>query len=172
MKKGIIMATAIFYASSTGNTEEIAKKIAKELGAIEIFDIAQIQVEKIKEFDKLIFGTATWGEGELEDEWEDVIDEFSKIDLSGKTVALFGLGDQESYSDTYLDAMGIMYEKVLKMGAQIIGSLDIDGDFEFDSSRAVVNDKFVGLALDEDNQEELSDKRIKIWINQIKSQIL
>ncbi len=166
------MATAIFYASSTGNTEDIAKKIAKELKGIEIFDIADTPVEKIKEFDKLILGTATWGEGELEDEWEDVMDEFGKIDLSGKTVALFGLGDQESYGDTYLDAMGIMYEKVLEMGAHVIGSLDIDSDFDFDNSRAVVNDKFVGLAIDEDNQEELSDKRIKIWINQIKNQIL
>jgi flavodoxin I len=166
------MATAIFYASSTGNTEDIAKKIAEELGGVEIFDITDTQVKKINEFDKLIFGTATWGEGELEDEWEDVMDEFSKIDLSGKTVALFGLGDQESYSDTYLDAMGIMYEKVLKMGANVIGSLDVDDDFDFDSSKAVVNDKFVGLALDEDNQSELSEKRIKTWISQIKSQIL
>ncbi len=166
------MATAIFYASSTGNTENIAKKIAKELGGIEIFDIADTEIEKIKEYDKLIFGTATWGEGELEDEWEDVMDEFEKLNLSGKIVALFGLGDQESYADTYLDAMGIMCEKVLKMGAHVIGSLDIDNDFYFDSSRAVVNDKFVGLAIDEDNQEELSDQRVKIWTNQIKSQIL
>ncbi|NOX15106.1 MAG: flavodoxin [Epsilonproteobacteria bacterium] len=166
------MATAIFYASDSGNTENIAKKIAKELGNVEIFDIGTTSIEKIKEYDKLIFGISTWGEGDLQGDWEDNIDEFSKIDLSGKTVALFGLGDEDSYGDTFVDAMGILHEKVLTMGATIVGAFDIDSDYDYENSIAVVDDKFVGLALDEDNQEELSDKRISLWTSQIKDQIL
>lgn len=166
------MATAIFYASDAGNTEDIAKRIAKELGDIEIFDIGSTSIEKVKEYDKLIFGVSTWGEGDLQSDWEDIIDDFSKIDLKGKTVAIFGLGDQDGYGDTFVDGMGILYEKILAMGAQVIGAFDIDSDYDYESSTAIVDDKFVGLALDEDNQDELSDKRISLWVSQIKNQIL
>ncbi len=166
------MSTAIFYTSDSGNTENIAEKIAKELGNIEIFNIRTTPIEKIKEYDKSILGTATWGDGDLPDDWDDKIDEFSKIDLSGKTVALFGLGDQNSYGETFVDAMGMLYETILAMGAKIIGAFDIDSDYDYENSAAIIDDKFVGLALDEDNQEELSDKRISIWVSQIKDQIL
>ncbi|MCK5294065.1 MAG: flavodoxin domain-containing protein, partial [Arcobacteraceae bacterium] len=84
------MATAIFYASSTGNTANVAQTISKELGDIETFDIADCGVNTINEYDKLIFGISTWGEGELQDDWEEIIDDFSDIDFSNKTVALFG----------------------------------------------------------------------------------
>ena len=166
------MATAIFYASDAGNTEDIAKRIAKELGDIEIFDIDTTSIEKIKDYDKLIFGVSTWGEGDLQSNWEEILDDFSKIDLSGKTVALFGLGDQDGYDDTFVDAMGILYEQSLKMGAKVIGAFDIDSNYNYESSTAEVDGKFVGLALDEDNQEELSEKRISLWVSQIKDQIL
>jgi flavodoxin I len=172
LKKGAIMATAIFYASDTGHTEDVAKIIAKRLGDIEVFDITSTSIKKIQEYDKLIFGISTWGEGDLQADWEDLIDEFDKIDLNGKTVALFGLGDQDSYGDTFVNAMGTLYKKILAMGAKVIGEFNIDSDYDYESSTAVINGKFVGLALDEDNQEELSDKRITLWVNQIKDQIL
>lgn len=166
------MATAIFYASDTGHTEDVAKKIAEKLDNIEVIDISSTSIKKIEEYDKLIFGVSTWGDGDLQDDWDGIIDEFSKIDLSDKTVALFGLGDQEGYDDTYVNAMGTLYETVLAMGAKVIGQFDIDSDYDYESSTAVVDGKFVGLALDEDNQEEFTDKRIDLWISQIKDQIL
>lgn len=166
------MATAIFYASDTGHTEDVANEIAKKLGDIEVFDISSTSIGKIEEYDKLIFGISTWGEGDLQSDWEDLIDDFKKIDLNGKTVALFGLGDQDGYEDTYVDAMGTLHEIVVEMGAKVIGEFDVDGEYYFESSIAVNNDKFVGLALDEDNQEELSEQRITLWIDSIKDQIL
>lgn len=165
------MATAIFYASSTGNTEEVAKKIADNLNGIEIFDIADINVDKIDQYDKLVLGISTWGEGELQDDWEDIIENFSQKDFSGKTVSFFGLGDQDGYADNFLDAMGIVYEKVIQNNGVVIGSWDCDG-YDFEESKAVVDGKFVGLAIDEDNQDELSDERITQWCDQIKDDIL
>lgn len=53
------MASAIFYASSTGNTEIIAKQIAKTLSINNIYDISNINIEKINEYDQLIFGAST-----------------------------------------------------------------------------------------------------------------
>ncbi len=165
------MSTAIFYATSTGNTKEMAKLISKELNDIEIYDISFSGVEKINEFDKVIIGCSTWGEGELQDDLEDVWDEFSSLDFSNKTVALFGLGDQESYGEEYVNAMGIVYEKVLENGANIIGSWSTDG-YDFEASNAIENDNFVGLALDEDNQSELSEQRVATWCEIIREEIL
>ena len=165
------MATAIFFASSTGNSEEIANKISAELNNIEIFDLAGTKIEKINEYDKLILGGSTWGDGELNDDWEDVWENFCKLDLANKTIALFGLGDQESYSDEFCSAMGIIYEQIVKSGAKIVGFTSTEGYYH-DGSKAQINDKFVGLVIDEDNQSDLTDERIKIWVNEIKESIL
>lgn len=166
------MATAIFYASNTGNTAEIATKISNQLENIEVFDIADSGIDKMLEFDKIILGTPTWGEGELSDDWLELWDDFSELNFSGKTIALFGLGDQDGYADFYLDAMGIIYEKVIEQDGNIIGSWEIDEDYYHEASLALKDDKFVGLALDEDNQDELTDERIEKWCEQIKPDIL
>ncbi|PKN14971.1 MAG: flavodoxin [Deltaproteobacteria bacterium HGW-Deltaproteobacteria-24] len=166
------MATAIFYASSTGNTEIIAKQIAKTLGINNIYDISNINIEKINDYDKLIFGASTWGDGDLQDDWDDAWNEFCKLDFSGKTVALFGLGDQESYSDNYVDAMGTIYEQVAQNGAKVVGFTSSDG-YEHEESKAQqANGDFVGLALDEDNQSDLTHDRIALWCNQIKDELV
>jgi flavodoxin I len=165
------MATAIFYATSTGNTEEIAQKISDELGGIDTFDLSSCDISKMNDYDKIILGGSTWGDGELNDDWEDAWSNFESIDLSSKTVALFGLGDQESYSDEFCSAMGIIYEYVNSTGAKIVGFTSSDEYFH-DESKAQIDDKFVGLVIDEDNQSDLTDSRIKTWIDDIKSDIL
>ena len=166
------MATAIFYASSTGNTSDIAKDIAKILGNVETFDIASSGVEKIKEYDKIILGSSTWGEGDLQDDWEELWDDFSEIDFSGKIVALFGLGDQDGYPDNYVDAMGLIYEKVIENGAKVVGLWDVTDEYFHDESHAIKDGSFVGLALDDDNQNELTQERVTAWCEQIRSEIL
>ena len=165
------MATAIFYASSTGNTSDVADQISEYLGGIETFDIASDGVDKMNEFDKLIIGASTWGEGELQDDWDDAWDEFADLSFEGKTVALFGLGDQEDYSEVFVDAMGIIHDKVKENGAKIIGSWSTDG-YDFDESKAIQNGEFVGLVLDEDNQFDLTKERVEKWCEQIKGDIV
>ena len=165
------MATAIFFASSTGNSGDVAHKIASKLGNIEVFDLSGTKIDKINNYDKVILGGSTWGDGELNDDWEDVWGDFCKLDLSNKTIALFGLGDQESYSDEFCSAMGIIYEQIAKSGAKIIGFTSVDGYYH-DSSKAQIDDKFVGLAIDEDNQSDLTDERINKWTNEIRENIL
>ncbi len=165
------MATAIFFASSTGNSEEIANKIASKLGDIEVFDLAGTKIDKINNYDKLILGGSTWGDGELNDDWEDAWGDFCKLDLSNKTVALFGLGDQESYSDEFCSAMGIIYEQLQSNNVKVVGFTSTDGYYH-DGSKAQIDGNFVGLVIDEDNQSDLTDERIENWVNEIKSEIL
>lgn len=166
------MATAIFYASNTGNTEDGAKKIAKELDIKDIFDIASGNILLMKNYDRLIIGSSTWGEGDLQDDWEESWEQFQAIDFEGKIVALFGYGDQEQYSDNFVDAMGKIYEVIIKSGGKVIGNWNTN-EYDFDESKAILdNETFVGLALDEDNQAELTDERIKMWCNQIRDEIV
>lgn len=161
--------TGIIFGSSMGNTEEAANLIASNLGIDNVLNIADTDAKTINSFDKLIIGSSTWGSGDLQDDW-DVFD-FDSLDVSGKTVALFGLGDSSSYSDTYCDAMGIIYDKLVQKGANIIGQVSADG-YSFDESRSVKDGKFVGLALDADNESDQTEERIKKWTESIKSQIL
>lgn len=165
------MATAIFFASSTGNSAEIADKISKKLGDIEVFDLAGTSIDKMEEYDKLILGGSTWGDGELNDDWEDVWNDFSNINLSGKTVALFGLGDQESYDDEFCSALGTIYEQVESSGANIIGFTSVEG-YTHSNSKAQIKNEFVGLVIDEDNQDDLTEERISNWVEKIKDDIL
>ena len=166
------MATALFYASSTGNTADVAQEIASKLGNIPCIDIGDDGITSINEYDKVILGTPTWGEGELPDDWLDVWDEFTQIDFSNKTVALFGLGDQDGYGDYFLDGMGLIYEVLVKNNVKVIGEWGISDEYYHEDSMAVQGEKFVGLALDEDNQEELTPSRIELWCQEIKGDIL
>ena len=165
------MATAIFFASTTGNSEEIANKISTALDGVKVFDLAGTKIEEMNNYNKLILGGSTWGDGELNDDWEDAWIDFCKLDLSNKTIALFGLGDQESYSYEFCSAMGIIYEQIVKSKAKIVGFTPIKGYFH-DESKAQINDKFIGFAIDEDNQDDLTDERISNWTNEIRKDIL
>lgn len=133
--------------------------------------MAGIQIDKINNYDNLILGGSTWGDGELNDDWEDKWADFCKLDLSGKTIALFGLGDQESYSDEFSSALGIIYEQVINAGAKVVGFTSTQGYYH-DGSKAQIDDKFVGLIIDEDNQSNLTEERIENWVKEIKSDIL
>ena len=116
--------------------------------------------------DNLILGTSTWGAGELQDDWYDGIKVLQSADLSGKTIALFGCGDCESYGDTFVGGIGELYAAVKDSGAKIVGAVSTDG-YTSDDSAAVVDGQFVGLALDDVNEDDKTDGRIDAWIAQI-----
>ena len=151
-----------------GNTEEAAKFIGENLGLEnEVLNVCDADADKISGFDKLILGTSTWGSGDLQDDW-DAFD-FSKLSLSGKTVAFFGMGDSQSYSDEYCNGMAKLYDAIVARGAKAVGAVDTQG-YSFDGSDAVRDGKFVGLALDADNESDKTEARILAWIEQIKPQ--
>lgn len=165
--QGEQMAVAVIYGSAMGNTESAANIIANKLGISDVLNIANIDADKINSYDKLICGTSTWGSGDLQDDWDGF--DFSGLSLSGKVVAVFGMGDSESYSDTYCGGMGKLAQNLKDAGATLVGEVSTDG-YNFEASDAVVDGKFVGLALDNDNQEDQTEARIDAWIAQIKPQ--
>lgn len=160
--------TCIIYGSSTGTCEELASRIAGKLGvdSSDVLEAASISSEQLDGYQNLILGTSTWGAGELQDDWYDGVAVIKKSDLSGKTVAIFGCGDSEGYSDTFCGGMAELYNAAKEAGANVIGSVSTDG-YTFDDSEAVVDGKFVGLALDEVNEDNKTDERIDAWVGEI-----
>ena len=158
-------ATIVVYGSSTGTCEAIAEKIAQKLGceAINVQDLTPAAVESHQ---NLILGTSTWGAGELQDNWYDGLKVLQGANLAGKTIALFGCGDCESYSDTFVGGIGALYNGIKDSGARIVGAVSTDG-YTFDDSEAVVNGQFVGLPLDDVNEDDKTDTRIEAWIAEI-----
>lgn len=157
---------AVVYGSTLGNTEEVAQKIVQNLGLeCDLVNISQTSSQDLNKYDKLIFGASTWNDGELQDDWDSF--DFNGLDLNGKTIAFFGLGDGEGYSDTFCDAIGELYTKFTTLGAKVVGQIDTQG-YTFNESKAVVNGKFVGLIIDNDNESDKTDDRINNWIKLIK----
>ncbi len=164
------MKTIVIYGSTMGNTENAANIIGEKFDGAEVVSVDADALSSIADYDLVILGTSTWGMGELQEDWDMVLDGLGEVDFGGKKVALFGLGDQQSYTDTYLDGMGILYEKVKEAGAEVIGKWPVDG-YDFGESRAVVDGAFVGLALDEDCQSSETDGRIEKWVEELKGQL-
>lgn len=154
----------LFYGTYTGTTGNVAKRIAKELGEenVALHNIST-DGELMKDYDFLIIGTSTWSVGELQEDWNDFMPKLEDMDFEGKTVALFGTGDQVGYPDTFLDGIGMLYETFQYRGAKFVGFWPTTG-YDFTSPLPLFDhDHFLGLAIDEDNQSDLTDERIKEW---------
>ncbi|MFA6746164.1 MAG: flavodoxin [Bacteroides graminisolvens] len=164
---------ALFFGSTTGTCEEIAYKIAKQLNLSksDVYNVTDLSADKVAEYEVLLLGTSTWGDGELQDDWYDGIEVLKGVDLADKTVALFGCGDSESYSDTFCDGIGLLYKDLKASGCTFIGNKVPTDSYEFASSLAVDNGAFVGLAIDDLNQSDLTDARIEDWVNELKREI-
>lgn len=154
------MKKVIFYGSTTGVTENIANKVGEKIGA-EVFPASEIS--KIKDYDFAILATSTWGAGDIQDDWMGPLSELKTYNLNGKKIALIGVGDQESFSTTFVNGLRELYDAVEFTGATLVGQTSIEG-YNYDDTTAIEDGKFLGLVLDETNQSDLTDERIENWI--------
>lgn len=163
-------SVGLFFGSDEGNSERIAYRIQKRFGedVVAVHDIADATQLDFTHYDKIILGIPTWDFGQIQSDWEEFWNDIAEVDFAGKAVAFFGLGDQFGYSDYFLDAMGMLHDSVIQTGPDIIGHWSTEG-YEFTASKAEIPGaaKFVGLALDEDQQEHLSADRLNRWCAQI-----
>jgi flavodoxin I len=161
----------LFYGSDTGFTELVANLIKEEFDTvapdlISLHDIAETPVEKMLDYDYLVIGCPTWNIGQLQDDWDDVYLELDALDLTRKKIAIFGLGDQYGYPDSFCDAIGILGRKFIERGAELVGFTPTDR-FEFTYSQGEEDGKFMGLALDDENESEHTPERVSEWIWQL-----
>ncbi|OVZ87299.1 flavodoxin FldB [Yersinia frederiksenii] len=164
------MKIGLFYGSSTCYTEMVAEKIRDILGEdlVDLHNVKDASPHLMEEYSILILGIPTWDFGELQEDWEAIWPQLTQLNLKGKIVAMYGMGDQFGYSEWFLDALGMLHDHIAPLEVKFIGFWPIDG-FEFTSPKPLSADgkHFVGLALDEVNQYDLSEERIEQWCEQI-----
>jgi len=164
------MEIKIIYGSDTGNTEDVTNMLVNLLDNTEVVTVEDLEPKDWKSHEYYLLGIPTWYDGELQSDWEDYFEEFKTIDFTGKTVAIFGLGDQLGYDEWFCDGVGILAEVILKNGGRVIGYTDKDESYDFDTTpkSIIKDDVFYGLCIDEDNQGELTQERLSKWVEQIK----
>ena len=162
----------LFYGSDTGYTEGVALEIVEIIGKgnIDCHDISKASSEMFTNYNFIIIGLSTWHDGQLQSDWDTFYDEFKGVDFTGKTIALFGLGDQVGYGEYFIDGVGILGEIIFENGGEIVGVWPTDG-YDIEASKAIFQDGwFLGLALDEDNQSHLTMERIQVWLEQVQEE--
>lgn len=171
----------IFFGTDTGRTRLLAKQIARKLGdaADAPVNVGRTSVEDFLAYEALILGSPTLGAGELpglstglsQPSWEEFLPQLADADLSGKRIAIYGLGDQKKYPDEFVDAIGLIHDVLLARGARVIGHWPVEG-YEFTASRAVDGNHFLGLAIDQINQPLLTEARVDAWLAEIRPGLL
>ena len=163
---------AILYGSSAGNSASIANRIKDMFdGRADVFNVESVSVKAVQPYKYLILGASTTGIGDLQDDWEYFLPIFSaEMDFTDKTVAIFGLGDSASFSDSFAESIYIVYDE-LKDKVKIVGEIPDEG-YTYDDSLAVVDGKWLGLALDEDNEYDETEERLKKWVQQLKKEFV
>lgn len=172
----------IFFGTETGTTRLVAKKLHKMFGtdlADKPVNVNRIKPEELLQYDALILGTPSYGVGDipglsagcLERNWEEFLAEFGEPDLSGKRIAMFGLGAQERYAERFASSLIMLFKVFEGLGAEMIGEWPVEG-YTFDHSASVVDGKFVGLVIDQRTQGMHTDDRLKAWVEQVKPQLL
>ncbi len=159
----------IFYGSTTGNTEKVADLIRQAFGNenADVYNVDVTELADIEKYSYLIFGVSTWGVSDLQDDFEDFMEILDQVDFKGKKVALFGLGDQSTYSDSFVDAMGLLFDRLKKKKVNIVGFVSRKG-YSFTASMALVKDQLAGLAIDEEFESHLTGQRVADWVEILK----
>ena len=171
----------IFFGTDTGRTRRVAKLIAQRLGeaAAAPVNINRASAADLAGYRSLILGTPTLGDGELPGldsggqtaSWLEFLPQLEGQDWSGMTVAIFGLGDQDKYPDEFVDAMILLHDAVTACGARVVGECDPAG-YRFKASQAIVDGRFVGLALDQVTQAALTEARVDAWLARIRPELI
>ncbi len=129
------MSIAIYYATVTGNSQEAAESIQSAFAGAgktaSIASIADINVNDLKDVEKVVIVSSTFGDGEPPMDAENFYTELkeSDIDLSHLKYAVFGLGESfyDMFCQTAIDFDAFLAEK----GAtRVLDVEKADGDAE------------------------------------------
>lgn len=161
--------TGLFYSFNTKKTGHVANKIVEEFGKenLDVINVEDIDLDTFMKYDNYILGAPTWFDGELPNYWDEFIPDLEDQDFEGKKFALYGLGDQKGYPENFLDAVGILGRFFEERGGKIIGETSTEG-YTYEHSEAERDGKFMGLAIDFENQSKQTNERVKKWVSELK----
>lgn len=161
----------VFYATTGGKTAAIADEIDFNLRKDEydIINVGEEGINRMADYKNLILITPTYGVGEVQEDWGRVLPEMEKMNLAGKRIAVAGLGNQFAFGESFVGGMRGLYDAAVKAGAEVIGFTSTEG-YKYEESEAVIDNHFVGLALDENNQDDETPERVMEWVAELKKE--
>ncbi len=172
MKKIVLL-----YWGKGGNVERTAHMIYSMFSpeTIDIFDVVSFDVNNIKNYELMILGHSTigaedWQDAKADNEWNAFFRRLEDVGSTNIIAASFGLGDQVLYPDHFVDSLGIYKEEMDNMNIKTIGAWPTEG-YKFTDSDGEKDGMFFGVALDVDNEPELTSQRIKEWTDLLKKEI-
>lgn len=167
----IMQKIGLFYSFNTKNTSKAAKIITEAFGSenIEANNVEDIADEQFNAYTNYIIGVPTWFDGELPNYWDEFVPAMEEMDFTGKKFALYGAGNQKEYPENFVDAIGIMADLLEALGGTIVGYVPNDG-YNFEHSKALRDNVFIGLPLDFEIQPKLVKPRIEKWVEQLKTE--
>ncbi len=167
--------TGIFYGPEKGSVDRVAHMVAKEFGEdnVDLISVKGKDPKLMENYDKIIIGVSTlgmsnWNSEVGENDWDTFSSGLDKVNLQGKDVAVVSLGDQVTYPEHFVDALGWMYDKLKPLGANMVGFVDAEG-YEFEDSEGFRDGKFLGLPVDEDTEPERTEERVSSWVKMLKN---
>ncbi len=169
------MAVGIYFATTTGKTEDIAERLHSMLGSANSpKDLADVSdVSEFSSLDGIICGIPTWNTGADTERsgtaWDSMLEDIGDLNLNGKKVAIFGLGDSSTYTENFCDAMEELHSYFKQAGATMVGYVS-KYDYTFEESKSIIGKSFCGLPLDEDSESDLTDDRLASWAKQLKGE--
>ena len=125
----------LIYGSTTDNTEMLSEHVAagleRGMANVTVKNVTDANVKELTDYDAIVFGCSTWGEGDLQDDFVEFYDAMDGISLDGKKAAVFGPGDKEDYPDSFCTAVDILEETLEKHGAKLVADgFKVDGAVE------------------------------------------
>ena len=160
-------SVTLIYGTTMGSTGEVAELLARELGNVDVRDVSSVTPDDCLAADLLGLGIPTWDDGDLQQDWAAFLPRLDGVDLSGRKVALFGLGNAFSFPGQFANGLGRLYQKIVECGATVIGFWPVDG-YTFQASDAVVDGRFCGLVLDQENDPAKTPDRVRAWAAQVR----
>jgi len=167
--------TALFYSPEGGSVNSVAIKLGALIGKdkIDIIPVKKAEPADISKYNQMILvgstvGADHWDNEIIVDEWTEFFVKIEGISFENKKLAIVGLGNSVLYPSHFADGMAILHEKLSMKNALILGKVD-SKDYDFEDSESLDDEGFFcGLALDEDNESELTSERLEKWISILK----
>ena len=128
------MNIGLFYGSSTCYTEMAAEKIRDIIGPelVTLHNLKDDALTLMEQYDVLILGIPTRDFGEIQEDWEAIWDQLDTLNLDGKIIAMYGMGDQFGYGEWFWMLSACCTISWHRRGVTFIGYWPTEG-YEFTS---------------------------------------
>ncbi|MCQ6274269.1 flavodoxin domain-containing protein [Bacillus sp. V3B] len=92
------MKIAIIYSSRTGNTEELVNYVYElfliHFVKVDLYQVEQFPLSRLMDYDLVVIGTYTWGDGEIPQEMIPLYEAFENQEVKHMLTGIVGTGDR------------------------------------------------------------------------------